>query len=126
MKPSVLSLFLKSFLLLSLRARPFAVFPSILLPKSLPRNRRTLSSVSASTFQSSSFVSSETPNPITPLVPLKDSLQWVSRTAFCGDLSINDVGFRVRLCGWVSLHRVHGGLTFLNLRDHTGIIQVFT
>ncbi|XP_022748645.1 aspartate--tRNA ligase, chloroplastic/mitochondrial isoform X2 [Durio zibethinus] len=118
-----MSLLLKSFLFLSLRARPLAVFPSILLQKSLPRNRRTLSSVSSSTFQSTSS-SSETANPITPLAPLRDSLQWVSRTAFCGDLSADDVGSRVRLCGWVALHRVHGGLTFLNLRDHTGIIQI--
>lgn len=36
------------------------------------------------------------------------------------------MGKRVRLCGWVALHRVHGGLTFLNLRDHTGIVQVTT
>jgi aspartyl-tRNA synthetase len=39
-------------------------------------------------------------------------------------LSSNDVGKMVRICGWVALHRVHGGLTFLNLRDHTGIVQV--
>ncbi|KAJ1437901.1 OB-fold nucleic acid binding domain, AA-tRNA synthetase-type [Sesbania bispinosa] len=32
-------------------------------------------------------------------------------------------GARVQLCGWVALHRVYGGLTFLNLRDHTGIVQ---
>ncbi|KAF5946561.1 hypothetical protein HYC85_016789 [Camellia sinensis] len=50
----------------------------------------------------------------------------VSRTGFCGELSENDVGKRVRLCGWVALHRIHGGLTFLNLRDHTGIVQVTT
>lgn len=36
------------------------------------------------------------------------------------------MGKRVRICGWVALHRVHGGLTFLNLRDHTGIVQVTT
>ncbi|KAK8522338.1 hypothetical protein V6N12_056050 [Hibiscus sabdariffa] len=119
-----MSLLLKSFLLLSFRARPLAVFPSIVLPKSLPGNRqsRALSSVSASTFQPPPpSVSSETPN-LTP--PLTDSLRWVSRTAFSGDLSIEDVDSRVRLCGWVALHRVHGGLTFFNLRDHTGIVQI--
>ncbi|KAE8690740.1 Aspartate--tRNA(Asp/Asn) ligase [Hibiscus syriacus] len=118
-----MSLLLKSFLLLSFRARPLAAFPSILLPKSLPNTRqsRTLSSVSASTFQSPPPVSSETPGPIPPLT---DSLRWVSRTAFCGDLSNEDVGSRVRVCGWVALHRVHGGLTFFNLRDHTGIVQI--
>ncbi|KAK8987495.1 hypothetical protein V6N11_027245 [Hibiscus sabdariffa] len=120
-----MSLLLKSFLFLSFRARPLAAFPSVVLPKSLSGNRRTrtLSSVSASTFQSppSPSISSETPNPIPPLT---DSLRWVSRTAFCGHLSDEDVGSRVRLCGWVALHRVHGGLTFFNLRDHTGIVQI--
>lgn len=37
-----------------------------------------------------------------------------------------EVGQRVRLCGWVALHRIHGGLTFLNLRDHSGIVQITT
>ncbi|KAL4318142.1 hypothetical protein GQ457_18G019910 [Hibiscus cannabinus] len=99
-----MSLLLKSFLFLSFRARPLAAFPSIVLPKSLSGNRRTrtLSSVSASTFQSppSPSISSEAPNPIPPLT---DSLRWVSRTAFCGHLSDEDVGSRVRLCGWVAL-----------------------
>ncbi|RZS27574.1 hypothetical protein BHM03_00061074 [Ensete ventricosum] len=53
-------------------------------------------------------------------------LRWVPRTALCGELGVEDVGKRVRLCGWVALHRVHGGLTFLNLRDSCGIVQVTT
>ncbi|AES62915.1 putative aspartate--tRNA ligase [Medicago truncatula] len=57
---------------------------------------------------------------------LKESLEWISRTHFCGELSSNNVGETVRLCGWVAYHRSHGGLAFLNLRDHTGIIQVKT
>ncbi|PIN19771.1 Aspartate--tRNA(Asn) ligase [Handroanthus impetiginosus] len=55
-----------------------------------------------------------------------NALQWVSRTDFCGELSEPDIGKRVRLCGWVALHRVHGGLTFLNLRDYTGVVQITT
>ncbi|TYI07527.1 hypothetical protein ES332_A10G233600v1 [Gossypium tomentosum] len=61
-----MSVLLKSFLILSFSARALPVFPSILTPKSLPRNRRTrtLSSVSASTFQSTPpSVSPETPTP---------------------------------------------------------------
>ncbi|KAI6701524.1 hypothetical protein NL676_015848 [Syzygium grande] len=62
-----------------------------------------------------------------PVVATKDGgLVWVSRTGLCGELSSDDVGRRVRICGWVALHRVHGGLTFLNLRDHSGIVQVTT
>ncbi|KAL7082560.1 hypothetical protein ACP275_14G106700 [Erythranthe tilingii] len=68
--------------------------------------------------------------PTTPKQPFSeanaDALEWVNRTALCGELSEPDVGKRVRLCGWVALHRVHGGLTFLSLRDHTGIVQVTT
>ncbi|GLT96993.1 hypothetical protein SLE2022_145810 [Rubroshorea leprosula] len=124
-----MSLLLKSFPFLFLRARPLSVFPTIVLtkaPRALPRSNRGLSSVSASSFQPPpSSATAETPNPIPP-VTLNDSLQWVSRTAFCGELSSDAVGARVRLCGWVALHRVHGGLTFVNLRDQTGIVQVTT
>ncbi|KAK5843414.1 hypothetical protein PVK06_005871 [Gossypium arboreum] len=90
-----MSVLLKSFLILSFRARALPVFPSILTPKSLPRNRRTrtLSSVSASNFQSPPLsFSPETP---TPIPPLSDSLRWVSCTTYWGDLSNQDVGFRV-------------------------------
>lgn len=52
------------------------------------------------------------------------NLEWVSRTDLCGHLGEDDVGKRVTLCGWVALHRVHGGLTFVSLRDHSGIVQV--
>ncbi|XP_078447351.1 tRNA synthetase class II (D, K and N) family protein [Wolffia australiana] len=56
----------------------------------------------------------------------KIALEWVTRTALCGELGEGDIGRRVRLCGWVALHRVHGGLTFFNLRDHSGIVQITT
>ncbi|KAF9597860.1 hypothetical protein IFM89_021945 [Coptis chinensis] len=61
-----------------------------------------------------------------PVVPFKESLEWVSRTNLCGNLSVDDIGKRVRLCGWVASHRIHGGLSFFNLRDHSGIVQVTT
>lgn len=124
-----MSLFLKSFPLFFLRARPLSVFPTIRLTKaqkSVFGSSRGFSSASASAsaFQSPPpSATAETPNLVAP-VAVNDSLQWVSRTALCGELSYDDVGSRVRLCGWVALHRVHGGLTFLNLRDHSGIVQV--
>lgn len=47
------------------------------------------------------------------------------RTDYCGELRDEDTGRRVSLCGWVSRRREHGEhLAFIDLRDHTGIVQV--
>jgi aspartyl-tRNA synthetase len=46
------------------------------------------------------------------------------RTHLCGVLRADDVGAKVRLCGWVGRRREHGEhLAFIDLRDHTGVIQ---
>ncbi|CAK7330257.1 unnamed protein product [Dovyalis caffra] len=96
-------------------------------PNSLPaEHTRTIVTLSASSSSSSSSSSPETILKPPQQQQPNHTLHWVSRTNFCGQLSTNDVGTRVRLCGWVALHRVHGGLTFFNLRDHTGIVQVAT
>ncbi len=42
----------------------------------------------------------------------------------CGNLTLNDVGRRVLLAGWVDAFRDHGGLLFIHLRDRSGLVQV--
>jgi aspartyl-tRNA synthetase len=46
------------------------------------------------------------------------------RSHTCGALRKADVGKRVRLSGWVHRVRDHGGLLFIDLRDHYGLTQV--
>jgi aspartyl-tRNA synthetase len=46
------------------------------------------------------------------------------RTHTCGALRESDVGKTVRLSGWCHRIRDHGGLLFIDLRDHYGLTQV--
>ena len=42
----------------------------------------------------------------------------------CGDLRAGDAGRGVVLAGWLHRRRDHGGVTFIDLRDRTGLVQV--
>src|SRR5262245_33977218 len=46
------------------------------------------------------------------------------RSHTCGELRKADVGATARLSGWVHRVRDHGGLLFIDLRDHYGLTQV--
>ena len=46
------------------------------------------------------------------------------RSHMCGEVRTSDVGQTITVCGWVAKRREHGDkLAFVDLRDHTGIIQ---
>jgi aspartyl-tRNA synthetase len=46
------------------------------------------------------------------------------RTHNCGQLRASNVGEKVRLSGWIHRKRDHGGVLFVDLRDHYGITQI--
>ena len=46
------------------------------------------------------------------------------RTHHCAELSAANIGDEVELTGWAHRRRDHGGVIFLDLRDHTGMVQV--
>ncbi len=46
------------------------------------------------------------------------------RTHNCGALRASDIGREVRLSGWCHRIRDHGGVLFIDLRDHYGVTQV--
>lgn len=46
------------------------------------------------------------------------------RTHTCNELTADHVGQQVKLSGWVHRKRDHGGVIFIDMRDHYGLTQV--
>ncbi|MBN1196014.1 MAG: hypothetical protein JXA62_01255, partial [Candidatus Aminicenantes bacterium] len=55
---------------------------------------------------------------------MDESTQKIGREWFCGDVSPSLLGQELTLFGWVRTKREMGGVTFIDLRDRSGIVQV--
>lgn len=45
-------------------------------------------------------------------------------TRLCGEVGEKDIGKEIRVAGWVENIRDHGGVQFIDLRDHYGVVQI--
>ena len=46
------------------------------------------------------------------------------RSHTCGEITLSNIGENIKLSGWIDRKRDHGGLLFIDLRDHYGIVQL--
>ena len=46
------------------------------------------------------------------------------RSCYCGDPRPTQVGQELIVMGWVHARRDHGGVTFIDLRDRSGLVQI--
>ena len=48
----------------------------------------------------------------------------MKRTDYCGRIDRRHLGQTIALMGWVHRRRDHGGVIFVDLRDHEGLLQI--
>ena len=48
----------------------------------------------------------------------------MERTSYCGSPRVEQAGQQLTFTGWVDSRRDHGGIIFVDLRDHTGVVQL--
>ncbi|KAH7623668.1 putative Aspartate--tRNA(Asp/Asn) ligase [Nannochloris sp. 'desiccata'] len=92
------------------------------LPLNLRNNSTALRTIYAS---ASAAAAAAAPPTAADSFLVNPTLTWPARSHGCGTLSDNDTAQdSITVCGWVDRHRNLGGILFLDIRDHTGIIQV--
>ncbi|HET9234177.1 MAG TPA: aspartate--tRNA ligase [Candidatus Eisenbacteria bacterium] len=57
-------------------------------------------------------------------LPVVESMGGWRRSHLCGELRASHAGHEAVLMGWVQRTRDHGGVVFIDLRDHSGITQI--
>ncbi|VDI37793.1 aspartyl-tRNA synthetase [Mytilus galloprovincialis] len=72
--------------------------------------------------RSHSTINSISEDDIKEVNPVSRAVSYTRRSHLCGELTKENVGQEVTLCGWIQYHRFHG--LFLILRDWSGIVQV--
>jgi aspartyl-tRNA synthetase len=58
------------------------------------------------------------------MTELPSTMRTSMRSNACGALRLDDVGEDVTICGWVGHRRDHGGVTFIDVRDREGVVQI--
>ncbi len=51
-------------------------------------------------------------------------MENIYRNRYCGEVSKEDIGQKIRVAGWINSIRNLGSLVFITLRDETGIVQL--